>query len=178
MESVRAFSLSEMMQRILQHPTATFSAMGEGTEKIHVQMPVASVERFRGTLETVKRELEQTDPQTNIVIFCPTEAEIVRLTEVLVADDSRNLGERLTFIKGNLSGGFELFAPQAKVGNRPPGGCVRYSTPETRNTFTTPESAIADVAVRRSATSLNSQMNLAHIIEESTAELFNLPVDI
>jgi hypothetical protein len=78
MESVKSFSLPEMMQRILQHPTATFSSMGEGREKILVSMPVASVERFRGTLETVRRGLEQTDPQTNVVIFCPTDAKIRR----------------------------------------------------------------------------------------------------
>jgi len=106
MDSAKPFSHAEMMQRILQHPTATFSSMGEGAEKIHFQMPVASTERFRGTLDTVKRELEQTDPQTNIVIFCPTDGEIERLTEVL-----GHIGERLTFVKGNFSGGFELFSP-------------------------------------------------------------------
>ena len=58
-------------------------------------MPVASVERFRGTLETVKRELEQTDPQTNIVIFCPSDEEMERLTEAL-----GHLGKRLTLVKG------------------------------------------------------------------------------
>jgi len=79
-------------------------------------MPVASVERFRGTLDTVKRELEQTDPQTAIVIFCPTDAEIERLTEVFgdsrqqTADGSKHFSERLTFVKGDLSGGFQLFA--------------------------------------------------------------------
>ena len=64
-------------------------------------MPVASVERFRGTLETVKRELEQTDPQTNITIFCPTDEEMGRLSEAL-----GHLGKRLTLVKGRLSGGF------------------------------------------------------------------------
>jgi len=59
MESIKPFSHAEMMQRILKHPTATFSAMGEGTEKIHFPMPVAFVERFRGTLGTVKRELHR-----------------------------------------------------------------------------------------------------------------------
>ena len=80
-------------------------------------MPVASVERFRGTLDTVKRELEQTDPQVAIVIFCPTDGEIERLAEAFAfgdgrrqtADGNRDFSERLTFIKGNLSGGFELF---------------------------------------------------------------------
>jgi hypothetical protein len=107
------FSLPEMMQRIMKHPTATFSAVAEGREKIHVQMPVTSVERFRGTLETVKRELEQTDPNTKTVIFCPTEAEIARLTEVL-----GHIGERLSFVKGNLSGGFELFGQTADISRR------------------------------------------------------------
>ena len=108
MESAPSFSLPDMMQRILQHPAATFSAMAEGREKIHVSMPVASVERFRGTLETVKRELEQTDPQTNIVIFCPSDEEMGRLTEAL-----GHLGERLTLVKGRLSGGFEMKAGSA-----------------------------------------------------------------
>jgi len=106
--AAQQFSRQEIMQRILRHPTATFSSMGEGVEKFHVAMPVASVERFRGTLDTVKRELEQVNPNTAIVIFCPTDAEIARLTEVL-----GHLGGRLTFVKGNLSGGFELFLHSA-----------------------------------------------------------------
>ena len=48
MERATPFSQTEMMQRILKHPTATLSAMGEGTEKIHVRIPTATVERFRG----------------------------------------------------------------------------------------------------------------------------------
>jgi len=43
-----------------------------------------------------------------------------------------------------------------EVGRRPPGGDVRYSALESRKTFAEPESAIADVAARRSATYLDT----------------------
>ena len=42
-----------------------------------------------------------------------------------------------------------------KVGNRPPGGCVRYSALNVEHAS---ESAIADVAARRSATYRNLEL--------------------
>ena len=48
-----------------------------------------------------------------------------------------------------------------KVGNRPPGGCVRYSALDSEHAcFAVPatQSAIADVAARRSATYLNIEL--------------------
>jgi transcription-repair coupling factor (superfamily II helicase) len=100
---VPLFDYTEVMRRILQHPTATLAYMNEGVENVHIRLPVSSIERFHGSPDTVKRELEQTDPNTQIVIVCPADAEIERLTELF-----GHPGCRLQFIKGMLSAGFKL----------------------------------------------------------------------
>ena len=49
----------------------------------------------------------------------------------------------------------------SKGSNRPPGGCVRYSAQEPGNAcfgVPAPQSAVADVAARRSATYLNLEL--------------------
>jgi transcription-repair coupling factor (superfamily II helicase) len=90
----------------MQHPTASFSNLAEGVEDVHVHLPVTSVERVHGNIETVCRELNLCD-QEEIYLFCPTEAEIKRLTELFV--DLKPVKEsRLYFIKGRLSSGFKL----------------------------------------------------------------------
>jgi transcription-repair coupling factor (superfamily II helicase) len=93
------------MRRVMRHPTASFSNLADGLEDIHVHLPVTSVERLHGSLETVRRELDLCD-QENIYIFCPTESEIEQLTEQLTG--LKPVGElRLHFIRGKLSSGFE-----------------------------------------------------------------------
>jgi transcription-repair coupling factor (superfamily II helicase) len=100
------------MRRIMQHPTASFSNLAEGLENIHVHLPVASVERLRGNPETVARELNLCD-QEEIYLFCSTEEEIKRLSE-LFADLKPLKEKRLHFIKGRLSSGFKLLRKTKK----------------------------------------------------------------
>jgi transcription-repair coupling factor (superfamily II helicase) len=107
---VPLFEPQEVMRRILKHPTAVIACLNEGTEKIHARLPVLSVERFRGSPETVKRELEQTDPNIPIVIFCTDDTEIKRLSELL-----GHLGSRLRFVKGRLSAGFQFTGSKDQV---------------------------------------------------------------
>jgi transcription-repair coupling factor (superfamily II helicase) len=100
--NVNQLDYSETMRRIMQHPTAAFSSLAEGQEDIHVHLPVSSVERLHGNLETVKRELELYDKE-EIYLFCPTNAEIERLTELLGTFEGR-----LHYVLGRLSAGFKL----------------------------------------------------------------------
>jgi transcription-repair coupling factor (superfamily II helicase) len=120
---------SETMRQIMQHPTASFSNLAEGVEDVHVHLPVASVERLHGNIETVCRELNRCD-QEEIYLFCPTEAEIKRLTE-LFADLKPFKESRLYFIKGRLSSGFKLLQ---KTENRKQNIKSTKKEPKTENT--------------------------------------------
>lgn len=105
--------LSDLMRQILEHPTASFSNLSEGIEDAHVRLPVSSIERLHGNLETVSRELDLLD-QEQILIFCPTEAEKERLTE-LFADLKPQKEGRLHLMSGRLSGGFKIRTERQKT---------------------------------------------------------------
>ncbi len=98
-------TVSETLRSVLEHPTATFSALAEGAEEINVRLPVMSVERLHGDVETVRRELSVLDTET-IFIFCPTDAEAERLGN-LFADLKATKDGRLRFRTGRLSKGFQ-----------------------------------------------------------------------
>ncbi|MDR1054177.1 MAG: transcription-repair coupling factor, partial [Planctomycetaceae bacterium] len=99
-------SASDLLKRILKHPSATISALAEGEAEHHIRLPVMSVERFCGGLETVQAELNELD-QGQIYIFCPTPAEVKRLTEVF-ADLNPTKSGRLHYVVGQITAGFEI----------------------------------------------------------------------
>jgi transcription-repair coupling factor (superfamily II helicase) len=121
----------------MQHPTASFSNLAEGVEDVHVHLPVASVERLHGNIETVCRELNLCD-QEEIYLFCPTEAEIKRLTE-LFAELKPVKESRLYFIKGRLSSGFKLLQ---KTENRKQNVKSTKKESKTKETQHPPSSSI------------------------------------
>ncbi|MDR2169592.1 MAG: transcription-repair coupling factor [Planctomycetaceae bacterium] len=99
--------LSDLLKRILNHPYVTISASSEGGgEKNNICLPVMSIERFCGGLETVRAELNRTE-YGQIYIFCHTSAESERLTEVFADLSPAKLG-RLHYIIGQITAGFEI----------------------------------------------------------------------
>ncbi|MDR2642330.1 MAG: transcription-repair coupling factor [Planctomycetaceae bacterium] len=99
-------SLSDLLKRILKHPSATIAALAEGESEHHIRLSVMSVERFCGGLETVRAELDRTD-YGQIYIFCPTVAEVSRLTELFASLNPMKSG-RLNYIVGQITAGFEI----------------------------------------------------------------------
>ncbi|MDR1480129.1 MAG: transcription-repair coupling factor [Planctomycetaceae bacterium] len=99
-------SVSDLLKRILKHPSVSISALIEGESEHHIRLPVMSVERFCGGLETVQAELNRTE-YGQIYIFCPTVAESKRLAEVF-ADLSPTKSGRLHYVVGQLTSGFEI----------------------------------------------------------------------
>ncbi|MGL4593413.1 MAG: hypothetical protein ACRCUY_01645, partial [Thermoguttaceae bacterium] len=110
-----AFSVSETFRKILKYPTATISPIPEGHESDSAHLPFHSVERFRGSLELIRAELNRTTSET-IFLTCPTSGETARLTE-LFSDLNPVKESRINFVTANLSAGFQLkleqtFEPQ------------------------------------------------------------------
>lgn len=109
--TVQLSTVANLMRRILEHPTASLSNLSESLgagkkESMHVRLPVSSVERFQGNLDTIRRELDRTDAN-HIILVCPTEAESNRLREMF-ADIKPTKENRLSFQTGRLSSGFAL----------------------------------------------------------------------
>ncbi|MDR0871277.1 MAG: transcription-repair coupling factor [Planctomycetaceae bacterium] len=100
-------SNDEVNSLLLKHPTFSFSALAYGEEKIHIQLPVQSAERFNGSIETVCRELNLLDNGEQIYLFCPTAGEAKRLTE-LFTEVKPFKENRLHLIEGRLTAGFRI----------------------------------------------------------------------
>ncbi|MDR0392469.1 MAG: transcription-repair coupling factor [Planctomycetaceae bacterium] len=103
-------TISDLLKRILKYPTATISVLAEGESDNHVRLPVMSVERFCGGLETVRNELNKID-YGQIYIFCPTSAKATHLSEIF-ADLNPTKSQRLHFVVGQISAGFEIHLTQ------------------------------------------------------------------
>lgn len=105
-------NVTDLLKIIVKHPLATISFLAEGKEENHFHLPVLSVERFCGGLETIQVELNRTD-YGQIYIFCHTQAETTRLTE-LFADLIPTKSGRLHYITGQITAGFEIQLPAFK----------------------------------------------------------------
>ncbi|MDR2761519.1 MAG: transcription-repair coupling factor [Planctomycetaceae bacterium] len=99
-------TVSDLLKRIMKYPYVTISVLAEGEEENHIRLPIMSVERFCGGLETVRTELNRTE-YGQIYIYCHTSAESERLTE-LFADLLPAKSGRLHYVVGQITAGFEI----------------------------------------------------------------------
>ncbi|MDR1924131.1 MAG: transcription-repair coupling factor [Planctomycetaceae bacterium] len=98
--------IDNLLKQIAKHPTVTISDFAEGLESEHLHLPVKSVDRLSGSLETVRKNLDELNV-AQIYIFCPTTAETERLNE-LFADIQPAKSNRLHYVTGQISAGFEI----------------------------------------------------------------------
>ncbi|MDR1483850.1 MAG: transcription-repair coupling factor [Planctomycetaceae bacterium] len=96
----------DLLKRILKHPSATIETLAESESENHFRLPVMSVERFCGGLETVRAELDRTE-YGQVYIYCPTSAEAARLEEIFAGLNPAKAG-RLNFVVGQITAGFEI----------------------------------------------------------------------
>lgn len=99
--------VSEVLKRLLsKFPYINSASFSTSIESHSCKLPVQSVERMHGDLQTVRRELDATYDD-DIHIICPTQAETKRLGETF-SETKPCKEERLSFAVGNLSAGFRL----------------------------------------------------------------------
>ncbi len=103
------FTPEETLAQLLQRPNVVMSALPHVSVEVAVHLRVESVERFSGSVHRVREELDaiaHTRTQ-RVLIACQTEAEVHRLTEVLMAGQLAQ-SHRLQLVLGHVRAGFRL----------------------------------------------------------------------
>ena len=96
-----------VMQKVLRFPSVTASAVAAGSLETTCHLKIESVERFSGEISKVRDEIEAVGQGQQVLVVCPTEAEIERLVEVFGSTSLAKQG-RLGFHIGALKAGFRL----------------------------------------------------------------------
>lgn len=99
--------VSAVMRKILEFPSVTASSIAASSLEATCRLHIESVEQFSGNVERVREELDVTATDQAVMIVCPTEAEVERLTEVFSKTRLARSG-RLHFPIGTLWAGFRL----------------------------------------------------------------------
>ncbi len=101
------FEPEELFARMHRLPSVALSAIAPTSLDATATLAVESVERFTGSLDRVKGELETVGRDQDVWVVAPSEAEEKRLGELL-ADSAPARDKRLHFARGHLSAGFRL----------------------------------------------------------------------
>ncbi|MGD9128369.1 MAG: transcription-repair coupling factor, partial [Planctomycetia bacterium] len=99
--------VSTVMRKVLEFPSVTASSVAAASFEATCRLQIESVERFSGSVERVREELDATATDEAVLVVCPTEAEVERLAEVFAETKLAKSG-RLHFPIGTLSAGFRL----------------------------------------------------------------------
>lgn len=102
--------VADIMNRLYQYPSmhfVSFSSGNEYTDRV-IHFPMKSVERFCGNAVEVLRNdtFNETACEDRCLIFCQTEAEMIRMRELL-EDSPLYKADRIFFILGSLTEGFD-----------------------------------------------------------------------
>jgi transcription-repair coupling factor (superfamily II helicase) len=85
----------------------TITALPQATVEAAWPLRVESVERFSGKVDRVRDELDAAAAAEQVIIACPTDAEVKRLGAVLAAGRLASTG-RLALVHGYIRAGFRL----------------------------------------------------------------------
>ncbi|MBM4011102.1 MAG: transcription-repair coupling factor [Planctomycetes bacterium] len=97
----------DVLARMQRLPSVALSALAPTGLDAAATLAVESVERFTGSLDRVRDELETVGKDQEVWVVAPSAAEETRLRDLL-ADSAPARARRLHFARGRLSAGFRL----------------------------------------------------------------------
>ena len=109
--------VSTVLRKVLEFPSVTASSVAAASLETTCRLQIESVERFSGSVERVREELDTTATEQAVMIVCPTEAEVERLMEVFAETRLAKSG-RLHFPLGTLWAGFRLVPESRRPGRQ------------------------------------------------------------
>ncbi len=110
----RFHGVQDVLRSLSAGGYALVSGLAEGVLEPNVAMVIESVERFHGDVDSISLQVEQIGNDCDLVIVCPTEAEIKRMQEILV-DTRANQRGRISYQVGYLKQGFHWVAEKTVV---------------------------------------------------------------
>ncbi|MCS6977729.1 MAG: transcription-repair coupling factor [Gemmatales bacterium] len=104
------YGVEAVFQHLVARPNVTITTMPVSTVETTAHLRVESVERFSGTLDKVREELESVAASEILFLACPSEGEQQRLKEVFASSELAASG-RLHIVPGKVRAGFRLVEP-------------------------------------------------------------------
>jgi transcription-repair coupling factor (superfamily II helicase) len=103
----KVFTYLDVLQRLIQFPSVTVSAVAASSWETTCRLKIESVERFTGDVHRVREELDSVGADQEVYLVCDTEAEVGRLKELFQESRLARQG-LLHFVLGKLHRGFRL----------------------------------------------------------------------
>lgn len=113
-DPVGLFSIEGCFQQLMSRPSVVVSALPQASVEATWALRIESVERFSGRVDQVREELDAVATTEQVIIACPTDAEVHRLTEVLASSQLAQSG-RLHLSRGFVRSGYRLVEPGVVV---------------------------------------------------------------
>jgi transcription-repair coupling factor (superfamily II helicase) len=106
-DPVGLFSTEGCFKQLMSRPSVVVSALPQASVEATWHVRVESVERFSGRADQVREELDSVAAHEQVIIACPSDAEIHRLSEVL-ATSQLSQSNRLHLSRGFVRSGYRL----------------------------------------------------------------------
>ena len=108
--------LASVLERAAGFGRIEMSTFAAARHACVAEVPLETVERFRGSVEQLRQELDRSDPQDRVLLVCSTESECQRLHDLLQATAPAR-DQRLDLVVGSLRHGFHLLDQRVIVLN-------------------------------------------------------------
>ena len=106
--------VEQVLATLMKFGHLVVSGLATGTLEHDVTLAIESVERFQGDVDSISLQVEQIGNDHNLVIVCPTEAEIQRMQEILLETRAADRG-RIEYLVGYLKQGFHWVSEKTVV---------------------------------------------------------------
>jgi len=101
----RCHLVRDVLQSLTQHGYVLLSALAAGELQHDLKLAFESVERFSGDVDSISLQVERIGNDHQLIIVCPTQAEIQRMQEILQETRAADRG-RIRYELGYLKQGF------------------------------------------------------------------------
>ena len=113
-DSTVCHELPALLGRLAQRPLASLWTLAPGRSSAHYQLQMESIDRLRGDMDHIRREVDQVSGEGDLVLVSAGQGELERFSEVLSGTQTAQRGG-LHMLLGDLFQGFHWADEQVTV---------------------------------------------------------------